>query len=314
MPDFTSEAAVAMEGKTLREIKADPNLAKAWDSALKFAYKFNLNELSFCVSLKDYPVVSFDKVGVKAKELFNEAYDKAVEASIYNGTDTILITIGMPNSVAKYCRNGYEFLVNNFTEAVKGTKLEEKLTFNSDSTLSSSFTSPLTANVVDLLFGVGWTANALNPYRFIDVYTEKDYQYDPSFWDTSKAMMQFDIDGVTYESSVLNWTHAINGNTVQIQNTKTGEYVDYSCGKKDNKPDERTRLLAALECIVLKNYNMIPINSSASVFMLSYKVNLGSSEYVYGIGYGGVRYMKYNYTDTEWKEFVKNANSSINYK
>ena len=580
MPDFTSEAAVAMEGKTLREINADPNLAKAWNSALKFAYKFNLNELSFCVSRKDYPVVSFDKVGVKAisntelvlilenpldgfdlnsslistlglvhiatydacqstdengnyvntygtskdtymsfgpyrlteyntneaivleknnkwfgysdadyagqyqttdivytkyeskdaaleafirgeidyvdlpyqngndyldsdrayyvnststffiamnpnldafskweeknpgynksimtitefrmalsyaldregfikavdplstpafsifnnvicadpesgtmyrnteaakdallevwgitkedigngmlyptkdyaisdittgadikaKELFNEAYDKAVEAGIYNGTDTILITIGMPNSVAKYYRNGYEFLVNNFTEAVKGTKLEEKLTFNSDSTLSSSFTPPLTANVVDLLFGVGWTANALNPYRLIEVYTEKDYQYDPSNWDTSKAMMQFDIDGVTYESAVLNWTHAINGNTVQIQNTKTGEYIDYSCGKNDNKPDERTRLLAALECIVLKNYNMIPINSSASVFMLGYKVNLGSSEYVYGIGYGGVRYMKYNYTDTEWREFVKNANSSINYK
>ena len=264
---------------------------------------------------KDYAISDITTgADIKAKELFNEAYDKAVEAGIYNGTDTILITIGMPNSVAKYYRNGYEFLVNNFTEAVKGTKLEEKLTFNSDSTLSSSFTPPLTANVVDLLFGVGWSASALNPYGVIGSYTEKGYQYDPSFWDTSKTMMQFDINGVTYEASVLDWTHAIEGDTIQIQNTKTGEYIDYSCGKNNNDPDERIRLLAALECIILKNYNMIPINNSASVFMLGYQVDYGSNKYVYGIGYGGVRYMKYDYSDAEWNDFVKDVNLSLRYK
>lgn len=290
---------------------------EAAKDALLEAWGINSNDIGegLLYPTKDYAISDITTgADIKAKELFNEAYDKAVEAGIYNGTDTILITIGMPTSVAKYYRNGYEFLVNNFTEAVKGTKLEEKLTFNSDSTLSSSFTPPLTANVVDLLFGVGWSASALNPYGVIGSYTEKGYQYDPSFWDTSKTMMQFDINGVTYEASVLDWTYAIEGDTVQIQNTKTGEYIDYSCGKNNNDPDERIRLLAALECIILKNYNMIPINNSASVFMLGYQVDYGSNKYVYGIGYGGVRYMKYDYSDAEWNDFVKDVNLSLRYK
>ena len=51
---------------------------------------------------KDYAISNLTTNGMdKAKELFNQAYDKAVADGIYNGTDTILITIGLPNSVAK---------------------------------------------------------------------------------------------------------------------------------------------------------------------------------------------------------------------
>lgn len=263
---------------------------------------------------KDYAISNLTTNGMdKAKELFNQAYDKAVADGIYNGTDTILITIGLPNSVAKYCVNGYEFLVNNFTEATRGTKLEGKLEFDSDTTLSSSFMGPLDSNAVNMLFGVGWTGSATNPYGLIGAFTYKSYQYDPSAWDTSKAMMQFDINGETYEASVLNWTYAIEGRAVKIQNTKTGEYVDYSCGSEDKNTEERTRLLAALECIVLKNYNMIPLNNYASLSMLGRQVEYGSERYIYGVGYGGVRYMKYNYTDAEWEDLIRENGSALNY-
>ena len=253
-----------------------------------------------------------------AKELFNRAYDIAVESGIYNGIDTIEICIGTPNATSKFYTQGYEFLKNNYTKAVEGTKLEGKLTFTNNNTLSNGFADALRANVVDMLFGVGWSGSQLNPYGLIGAYTYEDYQYDPS-WDTSEAMMQFTIDGVVYEASILQWTYAIEGNVINIRNAITGSTKEYSCGYLDannhpGKQAERVRLLAALEGAVLRNYNMIPTHNQASASLLSYKVNYGVKEQVFGIDRGGVRYMTYNYSDAEWEVFVNNHNGNINYK
>ena len=64
---------------------------------------------------------------------------------------------------------------------------------------------------------------------------------------------------------------------------------------------------------MLKNYNMIPLNSYASLSMLGRQVEYGNESYIYGVGYGGVRYMKYNYTDAEWENLVKENGSALNY-
>ena len=48
--------------------------------------------------------------------------------------------------------------------------------------------------------------------------------------------------------------------------------------------------------------------------MISYKIEYKSRNYNTFMGYGGVRYMTYNYTDMEWNNYVKSQNGSINYK
>lgn len=253
-----------------------------------------------------------------AKALFDEAYDAAVEAGVYNGTDKILINIGTPNATSNFYNNGYEFLKNNYTEAVKGTKLEGKLEFMNTNTLGNGFADALRANTVDMLFGVGWTGSALNPYGLIGAYTQPSYQYDPS-WDTATSMMQFVIDGVTYEASVLDWTSAIEGDKIKITNVETEATVEYSCGNADVKNNpakqtERIALLAAIEGAVLRNYDMIPTHNQASASLLGEQVEYYTQEYVYGVGRGGIQYMTYNYTDAEWDAYVSDNNGTINYK
>ena len=264
---------------------------------------------------KDEAIASITGYNLEgAKELFNQAYDAAVAEGVYNGTDVIEICIGTPNATSKFYTTGYDFLVNNYTEAVKGTKLEGKLTFTNDNTLNNGFADALRANTVDMLFGVGWTGSALNPYGLIGAYTYKSYQYDPS-WDTSTAMMTFTTDdGKTYETSVLYWTYAIEGEEVPVFNVETEEVEYFSCGTADNKPAERVRLLAAIEGAVLRNYDMIPTHCEASASLLSYKVNYGTEDYVYGVGRGGIQYMTYNYTDAEWTEFVASKGGVLNYQ
>ncbi len=253
-----------------------------------------------------------------AKELFNQAYDKAVEAGIYDGQEKVMITVGMPAKIDFYV-NGYEFLKSCWTEAVKGTKLEGKLEFeyNDSEYVQTKFGEALRTNVVDLLFGVGWKGAALNPYGLIGAYTEDSYRYDRA-WNTSAAQMDFVVDGKTYRASVLDWTNAIGGETIEISEVGadgklTGEVIDYSCGTDDGKPEERILLLAALEGVVLANYDMIPTHNQATASLLSYKVNYGTEEYVYGVGRGGIQYMTYNYTDEEWDAYVASQGGVLKY-
>ena len=269
---------------------------------------------------KDEAIASISGYNLEgAKALFDQAYDIAVAEGIYNGTDTVQICIGTPNATSTFYVNGYEFLKNNYTEAVKGTKLEGKLEFTNDNTLGNGFSDALRANTVDMLFGVGWSGSALNPYGLIGAYTYANYQYDPS-WDTSSAIMEYEINGVVYEAPVLYWTYAIDGTTaVPITNKETGEVITYSCSSADVKKDpskqaDRLGILAAIECAVLRNYDMIPTHNQASASLLSYKVNYGTEEYVYGVGRGGIKYMTYNYTDYQWRKHVKQNGGTLNYK
>ena len=119
-----------------------------------------------------------------AQEKFNEAYDIAVEQGLMNEGDKVQIKIGLPNSTSNFYSKGYEFLVNCYTEAVVGTKLEGKLEFTMDDTLGNGFGNALRANQVDMLFGVGWSGSALDPYNLMEAYTSESYRYNRC-WDTT---------------------------------------------------------------------------------------------------------------------------------
>ena len=61
---FTAEAAAAMEGKTLAEIKADETLKAAWEALIGWWQTEPNEELHFFVAESAYPEVSFDEVGI----------------------------------------------------------------------------------------------------------------------------------------------------------------------------------------------------------------------------------------------------------
>ena len=261
-------------------------------------------------------ITGYDLEG--AKKLFDQAYDAAVDAGIYDGNEKIHIIIGTPNNTSKFYSKGYDFLVKCWTEAVKGTKLEGLLVFENDHTLGDSFSDALKANTVDMLFGVGWSGSQLDPYGLIEAYTTPNYQYDPS-WNTAAAMMDFVADnGVTYRASVLDWTYIINGETKEIQiigddGMPTGDVEDFSCGTNDKRPEERIRLLAAIEKTVLEQYDMIPTHNQSSASLLGYQVEYGNQEYVYGLGRGGIQYMTYNYTDEAWADYIAAQGGILEY-
>ena len=258
-----------------------------------------------------------------AKELFDIAYDKVIELGLMDEDDIVEICIGIPSAISKYYSNGYNFLVNSYTEAVKGTKLEGKLTFTKDDTLSGSFSDPLKTNIVNLQFGVGWNGNALDPYSLMKAYTTAAYQYNVSSWNTKQVTMDIAISslgGKTYRTTVEQWTYAMMGQSVALQevdsegNIVPDSLVIYSCGANDGRPDERLDIFAALEREVLSTYDLIPLNNASTASLKSEQINYGTEHYVYGIGRGGVKYMTYNYNDAEWEEYLTSQAGIDGYK
>ena len=64
---FTLEAAAAMEGKTLAEIKADPTLAAAWADLIGWWQTEPDEELHFFISNYVFPEMDFSEVGIYAE-------------------------------------------------------------------------------------------------------------------------------------------------------------------------------------------------------------------------------------------------------
>lgn len=247
----------------------------------------------------------------KAQQLFDEAYDIAIAQGLMDSDDVIQIKIGTPNSTSKFYNNGYEYLVNCFTEAVKGTKLEGKLTFTRDDTLGNGFADALKNCQVDMLFGVGWTGSTLDPYNLMEAYTSESYQYNPS-WDTTKESLTINIHGTDYTTSVSDWNAIMLGEKKTVKSAD-GTLVEYSCGDADNDPEARLDILAALEMAVLMTYEEIPIMGASSASLRGMQIQYYTEDYIFGMGRGGLKYYTYNYTDAEWDAYCKAQNYVLKY-
>ena len=243
-----------------------------------------------------------------AQEYFNKAYDIAIETGLMDEDDVIVIIVGTPNATSAFYNAGYDFIVNNYTEAVKGTKLEGKLTFTRDATLGNGFSDALKQNTVDMLFGVGWTGSTFDPYGLMEAYTSSGYQYDPA-WDTSAAMLTIELDGVNYTASVWDWTTSMSGTAITAKLDDGTEVAMDVAVTTANK-----LILAALENAVLQNYDFIPLMGDSGATLKGMQIEYFLEDEVFPMGRGGIKYMTYNYTDAEWDAFVAEQGGELNYK
>lgn len=248
----------------------------------------------------------------KAKQLFDAAYDKALADGLMDEDDVVEIKIGTPNNTSQFYNNGYEYIVNNYTEAVKGTKLEGKLTFSRDDTLGNGFADALKNNQVDLLFGVGWSGSTFDPYNLIEAYIQPSYQYDDSInYENIDATVA--IDGVDYTASVMDWYKVMTGVPMTLTGADGSKLENYSCGTADNNPAVRVEILGALERAILMNYTFIPVMDQSNAQLRGQQVNYKTEETLFPMGFGGIEYYTFEYTDAEWDAYVAANGGKLDY-
>ncbi len=236
----------------------------------------------------------------RAKELFDSAWQQALDAGYVDPDSVVEICIGLPSSSDFYLR-GYRLLTEQFADGVKGTKLEGKLRFTCLEDLGSDCYSALKENRVDMLFGVGWAGRPLDPHGLMEAYISNDYRYDPS-WDTSAVRLTVAIHGESFTASIMDWYAIMCGETRTVVGAD-GISLDFSCGAEGN-PGTRLDILAALEEAVLRNYDVIPMSEGETCELWGEQLRLPTEDYIFGLGFGGVKYLTYEYSDREWVDHV----------
>ena len=156
----------------------------------------------------------------------------------------------------------------------------------------------------------GWTGAAWDPGYFLLAYLSPSYMYSAA-WDTSSVEMTFTMKGVgengediTETMSLMDWYYCLNG--------ASGAAYDWSSNALPQ--EQRLQLIAALEQQVLQVYYSVPLYNSFAASMLSYKVDYITYEYNTFMGYGGLKYMTYNYDDAAWAAEVEAQGGELNYK
>jgi ABC-type oligopeptide transport system substrate-binding subunit len=238
----------------------------------------------------------------QARQLVDKAVDAAIAAGDYNGTDKVKLTFGT-GSITESTTRSFEYIKNAWVEMVKGTKLEGKLELEIVDK-GTAWANDFRAGGYEVCMG-GWSGAAWDPGYFLLAYLSPDYMYSTA-WDTSSVKMKFEIDPAKEgleEYSLIEWYDILNG-----------AHDDYNWAAGQVEDKVRLNLIAALEKEILSVYYTVPLQNYYSATLISYKWEYASRDYNTFMGYGGLRYMTYNYTDEEWAQFCADNNYSIDYR
>ncbi len=232
----------------------------------------------------------------RAKELFDLAWTRALEAGYLTEEDRVELTVAIPGNGTDVNRQGYDYLVRQYTEAVSGTRLEGKLSFTLAEDPGEDLHDAIRQNRVDLLFGVGWAAEATDPAALMEAYLSENYRYDPA-WDAKKETLHLTVDGESISATLPELYAVLQGETVAVTDP-AGEVRELSLSGDPALP---ARLLAALEETLLKNADVIPLTEACSTLLTVERLQpLGDVCHPL-LGFGGLRYLQYACSDQAWE-------------
>lgn len=242
-----------------------------------------------------------------ARQLMTSAYNKAKADGKYSDGEKIVLTFGISEQTANTDRIKNWFQAA-FDDATKGTAFEGKISIEyfvfSDKTWSEQFEN----GEYDLCFGA-WGNAPFNPaYLLCETQISDDNRYAKA-WDPTAVNVTVKAtpddkhkDGV-YTYNLEQWRLILQG--------KEGCPVNF---KKNFSMEDQLTALGAVETAILKAYYSIPVYSRYSASLMGYKTDYITYEYNTFMGYGGIRYMSYNFDDTEWAAFVAEKGGELNYK
>ncbi len=243
----------------------------------------------------------------QARELVKTAYAAALAAGTIDADDKVVLTFGT-GVINEATERHANYIKAAWQELVVGTPLEGRLDVELKD-FGDAWANDFRAGAYDVCMG-GWTGAAWNPGYFLLAYLDEDYRYAAA-WDTTKVMMTFTMKGVgengediTETMSLMDWYGCLNGY----------EDAKYNWSSAALEESQRLQLIAALEKEILLSYYAIPTYNSFGASLISFKVDYITYEYNTFMGYGGIRYMTFNYDDEEWVAAVEAEGGQLNYK
>ncbi len=202
------------------------------------------------------------------------------------------------------------YLNSALSEVLVGTPFEGRVEFYKSAPFGNDWFRHLTSGMSDTVLG-GWSGSAMDPFGLTDLYTNPGRAYDAGWFDAESISLTLTVpagtDTQNVTMSLRQWSQALNGATVRV-----GERT-YNFGVAEADANTRLSILAALETRILQAYNYIPMLEDASVTLLSRQAYYVVEEYDPLMARGGLAYMRYNYTDEAWEDYVASEGGVLSY-
>lgn len=234
----------------------------------------------------------------EAKELMKTACQELVAAGLYTEGSDIVIRIGWAKAGLGAADNKQIELMNKYINAAVEGSGFGKVTLEGIGNLSDRY-----GDVAKGEFAIGygaWGGAAFYPFRNMQVYCDTE-QYDineAGCWDPSTETLTINVGGKDETMTWQDWSRALIGN-----------------GKFSTADFEtKLQITATLEEEFLKKYYRIPLAGTTICELMSYQVSYYTEEYNIMYDFGGLRLMKFNFTDAEWATFVKDQGGTLSYE
>lgn len=172
----------------------------------------------------------------------------------------------------------------------------------------------------DMIFST-WGGAAVNPYGLMEVYCSASFdniceygfkgkQQDTKLWIDLNGDGQQGTDEVR---SFDKWYNDLNTGS-EFSEAKFGDDIkegDEGYEEYLEIHNKKLTALAGLEAGILKRFEAVPLVARGTSSLLGFKVENATNTYVSLIGYGGIRFMKFNYTNSEWSKWCSEKNNSL---
>lgn len=239
-----------------------------------------------------------------AREYFLKAYDEEVAKGLMNENMTVEIDYAA-SVINTFMSNTMNYLNESLDEVLKGTVLEGKIRFIISSAVGDQWNTYIKDGTRDACL-CGWTGARMNPFGLVELYVDPDRAYDAEWYDGTQTKLTIEIDGEEVTLTMLQWSQAIQGSKVT-----DADGVVRSYGSTDTDYMTRTKILAECEKVILASGSYIPMMQDAGLSLHTAKWDYITDNYNALLGYGGVSYIRYNYSDAEWEDFVKQQGGNL---
>lgn len=242
-----------------------------------------------------------EKLALAITELTNNA-----EKYGYDSSKDIIIRLGEFNKKAP---RRAELLQACIDKLVEGTVLEGKIkiaivdayTNSADDFRDGKFELYCVAGIGGAIF---------YPFSTMDNYlgwgSLSYHEYANTNASLTMTMPAGDYAGAgeTLTLTIKDWFNSLNN--IVGEGTRSYNWGEGACPM-----EVRLEILAMLEEYALSQFYSIQVADDYNVYMTTAKTSNISDEYNIFMGFGGSRYIRYNYTDEEWAAFVESQGGDL---
>ena len=190
----------------------------------------------------------------------------------------------------------------------------------------------------DMIFST-WGGAAINPYGLMEVYCKKDFtncceygfagQQDSAVPEVGAyigidangdgEIAATDTDGDEKPDSGDEWRSINSWYNYMIDSDDCNEAKfgdEIAEGDEDYEEylachNRKLNVLAGLEAGIINRFECIPLVARGTSSLLGLKTENATKVYINLIGYGGIRFLSFNYDDAEWAKFCEEHNNSL---